>query len=221
MMTRYEILPALNAKTSEEALLKLRTAQQCGPWIQWDAMDGKFVSNTSWYDGSAVQTWTIRAKVELHLMVKDPERVIDSWARVPKFKRAVWHIEAPIDHEALIRKCTDMGKEVGLAISPTTSLVELTPYLQYIESVLVLGVEPGQSGQTLLPQTIERVKMLRQMRSELIISIDGGVNAKTILGLAKAGAKRFSMTSAVFNHAFPADFVSGQLERLDHQAEKR
>ena len=216
-MTRYEILPAILAHSQEEARQKVRTAGDCSPWLQWDVMDGHFVNNTSWYDANAVQTWTIKSRIELHLMVRDPERVIDAWRNVPKFKRAVWHIEAPIDHEALIMHCKEMGKDVGLAISPKTSILQLTPYLDYIESVLVMGVEPGFSGQPLLPETAERVRTINQLKREIVTNVDGGVTAKTILGLAKMGAKRFCMGSAVFDHAFPADFVKGQLERLEHQ----
>ena len=215
-MTRYEILPALLAHTPEEALQKLRVAQDCSPWLQWDVMDGRFVPNTTWYDAEKVQTWTIKSRVELHLMVRNPELVIEAWRNVAKFKRAVWHIEAPIDHQALIMKCKDMGKDVGLAISPTTSLLELTPYLEFIESVVVMGVEPGFSGQELLPGTIDRIKTIRTLNKDLVVNVDGGVTAKTILGLAKVGAKRFCMASSVFEHAFPADFVKAQLERLDH-----
>jgi ribulose-phosphate 3-epimerase len=220
-MTRYEILPAVLPKTSEEALQKLRVAQDCSPWFQWDVMDGKFVPNTTWYDAEKVQTWTIRSRIELHLMVRDPGRVIEAWRNVPKFKRAVWHIEAPIDHEELINKCKDMGRDVGLAISPKTSLLELTPYVEFIESVLVMGVEPGFSGQGLLPETAERIRQIRNLNKDLVVNVDGGVNAKTLLGLAKAGAKRFCMGSAIFDHAFPSDFVKGQLERLEHARESR
>lgn len=219
-MTRYEILPALLAQNIEEALTKIRTAQMCGPWLQWDCMDGRFVPNTTWYDATAVQTWTIKGRIELHLMTKDPGRVIEAWRNVPKFKRAVWHIEADVDHQELINHCKDMGRDVGLAISPKTSLLELTPYLEFIESVLVMGVEPGLSGQELLPNTADRIKAIRAMNRDLVVNVDGGVNAKTILGLAKAGAKRFCMGSAVFNHAFPRDFVDGQMQRIAHQDEE-
>lgn len=220
-MTRYEILPAILAHTSEEALQQLRVAQDCSPWIQWDVMDGHFVPNTTWYDAEQIQTWTIKSRLELHLMVRDPKRVIDAWKNVPKFKRVVWHIEAPIDHEALMMQCKAMGKDVGLAISPKTSILQLTPYLEYLESVVIMGVEPGFSGQPLLPETADRIRTIKGLNKELVMSVDGGVNAKTLLGLAKAGAKRFCMRSAVFEHAFPADFVKGQLERLEHARDAR
>lgn len=220
-MTRYEILPTILPHSLEEALQKLRVAQDCSPWIQWDVMDGHFVPNTTWYDAEKIQTWTIKSRIELHLMVRDPGRVIDAWRNVAKFKRAVWHIEAPIDHQALILHCKDMGKDVGLAISPKTSLLQLTPYLEFIESVLVMGVEPGFGGQDLLPETADRVRIVKGLNKDLVVSVDGGVNPKTILGLAKMGAKRFCMGNSVFTHAFPADFVKGQIERLEHARDAR
>jgi ribulose-phosphate 3-epimerase len=92
-----------------------------------------------------------------NLICKDPARVIEEWKSVARCKRIIWHVEAPIDHLDLILKCKDMGKEVGLSISPKTSLIELAAFLHRIDVVLVMGVEPGSSGQSMLPETVDRV----------------------------------------------------------------
>ena len=212
----YEILPTILEQHAETAKAKLRIAETASRWVQWDLMDGAFVPNTTWSDPEEIKNWTIHAKIELDLMVMDPASVIVLWQPIHAFRRAVWHIEADIDHEELIRQIKHTGREVGLAISPKTSLMDLTPYLDLLDMVQVMGVEPGSSGQTLLPETTERVRAIHRMQPELVVSVDGGVNEKNILSLAKAGASRFCMNTAFYTHAFPRDFLHGQLERLEH-----
>lgn len=220
----FEILPTILEQTPEACREKIKIAETASKWIQWDIMDGQFVNNTTWADPTVIKNWTIHAKIELDLMVEDPVSVIGRWQNIHAFRRAIWHIEADIDHLKLIRTLKDEGREIGLAISPKTSLMDLAPYLDLIDVVQVMGVEPGKSGQELLPGTAERVQAIRKMRgqkkmkdqSEVVISVDGGVNAQTLLPLAKAGATHFCMNSAFYSHAFPRDFLFGQLDRLEH-----
>ncbi len=219
----YEILPTILEQDAETCREKIKIAETASKWIQWDIMDGKFVNNTTWADPAVIKNWTIHAKIELDLMVEDPASVIGRWQNIHAFRRAIWHIEADIDHLKLIRTLKDEGREVGLAISPKTSLMDLASYLDLIDVVQVMGVEPGKSGQELLAGTAERVQAIRKMKgkktkdeSEVIISVDGGVNAQTLLPLAKAGATHFCMNSAFYGHAFPRDFLFGQLDRLEH-----
>jgi ribulose-phosphate 3-epimerase len=212
----YQILPTILEQTPDACREKIRIAETASKWIQWDIMDGKFVPNTTWHDPAVVKNWSIHAKIELDLMVEDPATMIGRWQNIHAFRRAVWHIEADIDHSSLIYQVKDQGREVGLAISPGTSLMDLTPYLEFLDVVQVMGVQPGKSGQALLPATVDTVRALHKMAPELTISVDGGVNDKTILPLAKAGASHFCMNSAFYTHAFPRDFLYGQLDRLEH-----
>ena len=208
------IIPAILVKTFadfEQQAKKLSFA----PLIQIDVMDGEFVPNKSFDEIEKIKELNLNNEWELHLMVNHPERIIEQWKALPKCKRIIWHVEAEVDHLSLIEKCREMGKEVGLAISPKTTLMELAAYLDRIETVLVMGVEPGSSGQSLLPETVVRLKKIHEMNPDLPIEVDGGVNEKNLLVLAKAGATRFAMNSAVYHHPFPRDFVRGQLQRLE------
>lgn len=134
----YEILPAILEQTPEACREHIRIAETASKWIQWDIMDGKFVPNTTWHDPAVVKNWSIHAKIELDLMVEDPVTMIGRWQNVHAFRRAVWHIEADIDHSSLIHQVKDQGREVGLAISPGTSLMDLTPYLEFLDVVQVI-----------------------------------------------------------------------------------
>lgn len=212
----YEILPTILEQNPETAKAKLRIAETASKWVQWDIIDGKFAPNTTWYDADIVKTWTIHAKLELDLMVEDPAAVITHWESIHAVRRIIWHIEADVDHQALIERVKGQGLEVGLAISTGTSLMDLAPYLDIVDVIQVMGVKPGRSGQDLLPDTARRVREVRRMNPDITISIDGGVNDKNILSLAKAGATHFCMNHAFYGHAFPRDFLHGQLERLAH-----
>lgn len=212
----FEILPTILEPDAEQARTKLRVAETASRWIQWDVLDGTLAPNTSWHDVNAIKKWSIHAKIELDLMVKDPAAVIARWQNIHAFRRAIIHIESDVDHSALIHDLKNQGREIGLAISPGTSLMDVTPYLEFLDVIQVMGVHPGKSGQAMLPTTVDTVRALRKMDPDLTISVDGGVNAQTILPLAKAGATRFCMNSAFYTHAFPRDFLHGQLERLAH-----
>ncbi len=212
----YLILPTILEQDPETAKAKLRTAETASKWVQWDMIDGKFAQNTTWYDADVVRTWNIHAKVELDLMVEDPAAVISRWENIHAVRRIIWHIEADIDHQMLIQRVKDQGRETGLAVSPGTSFMDLAPYLDLVDVIQVMGVKPGWSGQDLLPDTADRVKEIQRMNPDVIISVDGGVNEKNILSLAKAGATHFCMNHAFYEHAFPRDFLHGQLERLAH-----
>lgn len=216
MHSPFEILPTILEQDAETCRTKLRIAETASKWVQWDILDGKFVPATSWHDSDAVKNWSIHAKLELDLMVEDPVAVIARWQSVHAFRRAIWHVEADIDHSKLMRELKDQGREVGLAISPDTSLMELTPYLDLVDVVQVMGVKPGKSGQEFIAATTARVQTIHRMQPEVTISVDGGVNAQNILPLAKAGATHFCMNKAFYTHAFPRDFLFGQLDRLEH-----
>lgn len=195
-----ELIPALLCDDQETMAAKLVALQGLVDWAQVDVLDGTLYANQSWYEASFFQTQSLSFSLELHLMVNDPETIIESWKDVPSFKRAIWHIEAPIDHEALIKRVHGMGLEVGLALAPSTPIDRLTPYLHDIERVLVLGVEPGWSGQPLVPGALDTVRTLSRQDSHQVIAFDGGVSDATLPQILEAGVEAVCAASLLFNH---------------------
>lgn len=179
---------------------KLNALQGLVDWAQVDVLDGTLYANQSWYEASFFQTQSLSFSLELHLMVNDPAAIIESWRDVPSFKRVIWHIEAPIDHEALVKRVHGMGLEAGLALAPSTSLDRLTPYLHDIERVLVLGVEPGWSGQPLVPRALDIARALSQQHSHPVIAFDGGVSDATLPQILEAGVEAVCAASLLFTH---------------------
>lgn len=196
-----ELIPALLCQDEASFHDRLKTIDLETSWAQVDVLDGTLYANQSWADPHVISNWKINASLELHLMVEDPSHVISAWEVVPNFRRAIWHIEADINHASLIQAVRNSGREVGLAIAPSTPLEKLLPYLSDIDRVLVLGVKPGWSGQPLIPATLDTVRALKQQTPHPIISFDGGVTDETLSGIIRAGAESICASSLIFKHS--------------------
>lgn len=195
-----EFIPALLCQDRETMEKKLEALQGLVEWAQVDVLDGTLYANTSWYEAAFFREHPTSFLLELHLMVNDPEAVIQDWKDVPGFKRALWHVEAPIDHRVLIERVHELGLEAGLAIAPSTPIDRLIPYLEDVERILVLGVEPGWSGQPLVQKSLETVRFLSAQTTHPVIAFDGGVSEETLPELLNAGVEAVCAASFLFNY---------------------
>jgi len=193
-----ELIPAILALDPVDFTKKLRRVESFVECVQVDCLDGTFLPEVSWFDGIGIKLIETPVKYDLHLMVKDPVAVVDSWKEVPTLQRATFHLESVSDPEATIMALKSYGLEVCVAINPETTAEALRPYLDQIESVLLLGVHPGRSGQDLLPKTFEKITALRLFDPEIPISVDGGVTLENAPKLLAAGATRLIAANAVF-----------------------
>lgn len=198
-----ELIPAILAKDEYTFRKHLGLMETEFPVVQIDLMDGAFVPDRSWFDAAVYNTLKTPAKFELHLMAMDPKWYLDQLKTAPNITRVIWHVESKLDHAALIARCRTEGKEIGLAIKPTTPLEDLMPWVNTINEVLVMGAEPGTSGQKLQPQTIERAKEIHSRWPNLVIGFDIGVSKDTIPSLLAAGVTRFCSASAIFETEQP------------------
>jgi ribulose-phosphate 3-epimerase len=209
----HELLPAILAE--DEATFRERVAlvQDLVPVIHLDVMDGAFVPNRCWFDAGVLAELKTPVRFELHLMVKDPARILEEVKNIESVIRAIWHIEAEADHAALIARTHELKKEAGLAISPKTSLDRLVPFAGTLDEILVMGNEPGFSGQPLEPHTIERVWELHGRWPQMPLGFDISVNADTIPKLKEAGVTRFCAAGAIFKATDPRAEIS-RLQKL-------
>ena len=201
------IIPAILVQSSDEALKKIQLFESAVRWVQIDVMNHTLVANKSWHDTTATKRWKIKPSIELHLMVSNPEKYIQAWRQIKNFKRAIWHVEVPIDHAALIAKCRRWKIQTGLAISPGTSPASLVPYLRKLNTVLIMGVHPGWSGQRLISATKQKIKVVRRLAPNIHIEFDGGVTERNALTLISAGVDHLCMGSALFKQKNPAAFI--------------
>ena len=176
--------------------------QENVPWLHVDVMDGIFVPSISF--GMPVLK-CVRKQTDLfldvHLMIDRPERYVKEFAESGA-DLINFHLEATGQVKETIEAIRALGKKVGITIKPKTPVEELAPYLDLVDMVLVMTVEPGFGGQKLIPECIDKVKEVRRMLDErgldIDLEVDGGINADNVQLALEAGANVIVAGSAVF-----------------------
>lgn len=211
-----EIVPACLVHAPDEARRAwddIRDAE----WVQIDCLDGQFVPDRSFFDAN---TWPVTGpSIELHLMCAHPLAVMQAWEHHPLFRRAIWHAEASVDHEALLEWCKNRRIHAGIALNPETSVDTIASLLPKIDSLLLMSVHPGWSGQTFLPTTFAKLEMIHTDYPALRIGIDGGVTEELIPRLEKLGASHLYVGSHIFSqpNTAPAKALH-HLQQIAHHA---
>lgn len=191
-----EVVPAILEQTWPEIQKKVDMIRPYSKFIQLDVMDGVFVPNQTFRDTAKIAELDI--EMEVHLMITKPSLYIQQWD-LPNVKRIIFHYEAIDNMEQLIDQIRRAGKEVAVAINPETSTYEIRDYLADLDMVVVMGVEPGFSGQTFHKDVLEKIKELKQARPDLLVEVDGGVNDMTRDMIVNAGADMLAAASFLWN----------------------
>ena len=171
--------------------------------LHLDIMDAHFVPNLT-FGPPIVRSLSPHCNIPLdaHLMVTDPDLFVDDLAAA-KVARIAVHIEACSHLQRTLGRIRDAGIEAGIAINPATSLGQLEDALPWVDFVLVMSVNPGFGGQDFLPESLGKIRRLRQMTEmhELDIAVDGGVCVENAAALVAAGATTLIAGSAIFGAA--------------------
>lgn len=175
-------------------------------WLHIDVMDGQFVPNISLgVPVLAGLAKRVPAFYDVHLMIADPIRYIDSFAQAGA-GLITFHLESCSDARAAIAAIRAAGCRPAVSIKPATPAEDVFPYLDEVDLVLVMSVEPGFGGQKFMPAAVEKIAAIRaQARSrgleELLVEVDGGIAPDTAALCARAGADVLVAGSAVFGQA--------------------
>lgn len=181
------IIPAIIAISQEELDERINKVKDHAEFLQLDVMDGMFVPSHSLdFDFKLPE---IDCKFEAHLMVNNPEEWIEM--NYSKVDTILAHFESCKNPEKVIGLIRNKGKKVGLVINPETSVQDIEEFLDNIDQVLVMTVNPGFYGAKFLQENLSKVKELRQLKPDLAIEVDGGVSIDTIKTLNEAGANLF------------------------------
>src|SRR3989344_1173524 len=194
-----EIIPSINVRTFEEVQDHIKKVEPFVEWCHLDVTDGIFSKHLTWHAPRDLLNLETKLNVEVHLMVSEPEKIIDRWLIKP-VKRVIVHLEAVTDMEFLIQKCREAGIEMGLAINPETFWGRLEPWLGKFHIYQTLAVHPGPSGQDVdWPAMLDKVIHVRKSCPECIIEIDGGINPDSAKKATEAGANLLVAGAYIFN----------------------
>jgi ribulose-phosphate 3-epimerase len=173
-----------------------------GDWLHLDIMDGHFVPNIS-FGPEVVRAVRPLTKLffDVHLMCSRPDILLEPFARAGA-DEIIIHIELGDQVSSLIWKIRKLGKKVGLAVNPPTAIAEVQPYLDQIDLLLVMTVNPGFGGQEFIHETLPKIQQAEAWRREkqlpYRISVDGGINLQTAAECARAGADTFVAGTSLF-----------------------
>jgi len=165
-------------------------------------MDGVFVPKLS-YGQCVVESLRkcTDAVFDVHLMIVDPIKCVEDFAGIGADIITV-HLEACEDVKATLLKIKECGCKAGLSIKPGTAVEEIIPYLEYVDMILIMSVEPGLGGQKYIPESTERIMRTREIVNEsgltIDIEVDGGVYADNLKMILDAGANVIVSGSSIF-----------------------
>lgn len=176
-------------------------------WFHIDVMDGVFVPNISFgFPVMKAVKQHCTKPLDVHLMITEPEKYVERFCKAGAWSVG-FHIEATDDPMTAIRIIREQGVRTCLTINPKTDIHSLDPYLGEVDMVLLMSVQAGYGGQSFIPESIDRLRYLRQAIDErqlkTLIEVDGGVNTKNAPALWEAGADILVAGSAVFNAPDP------------------
>lgn len=204
---KLDIIPGILEDNWPAIEQKIEKIKGFAKIIHIDFIDGKFADNTTFLDPKPFKKYSDDIYFELHMMVVDPEKYIEPFANAG-FKRFLGHIEQMDNQTDFIARAKRFGQG-GLALDGPTSLSEISVPFSDLNSILVMDITAGFSGQKFNEVYLKKVEELRN-KTSIPIEVDGGINDQTIKEAFDAGATRFVATSFIHNHTNP----SGQFNIL-------
>ncbi len=187
------IVPPLITNSQKELEEMIDKVKDYIERVQLDVMDGAFVPTTSLFFDLKLKPLV---KYEAHLMIEYPEEWIKK--NIDEVHIFLPHFEALKEPDEIIDFVREKNKEIGFAINPKTPISDIVPYLDKLDMVLIMTVDPGFYGSKFIPEVLPKIKELRLLMPDLDIEVDGGIAPGTIELVKKAGANIFVSGSFIF-----------------------
>lgn len=196
------VAPSILASNFGDLAGEAHRAEKAGAdWLHLDVMDGHFVDNISF--GAPVVDAVAKASslpIDVHLMIERPDHYFSRF--VESADNITVHVEAKHDVAGTLRAIREAGCTAGLSLRPHTAFEKVEPFLDQIDLLLVMTVEPGFGGQAFMPDMMEKVRRAVELRAKnglhFLIEVDGGINAKTAPICTSNGAEVLVAGTSVF-----------------------
>jgi ribulose-phosphate 3-epimerase len=208
------LVPSLLAGDHANLAASATIVAQLGlPWLHVDIMDGHFVPNLTFGPGTvaALRRAGIELFLDTHLMLDEPERYIEPFARAGANLISI-HIEPAYDHRSTLARIRDLGCQNGIVLNPDTPVAAITHLLPQVDLVLAMTVQPGFGGQSFRRDVLAKIAQLAAWRQErglkFRLEVDGGVDLATGAECRTAGADTFVAGTAFFKAADRAAFAA-------------
>ncbi|OGY79268.1 MAG: hypothetical protein A3B74_00230 [Candidatus Kerfeldbacteria bacterium RIFCSPHIGHO2_02_FULL_42_14] len=192
-----KIIPGILEKDFSEIQKKVQLVKPHVDRVHIDILDGTFVPYESFCNPAELRTLPIT--LELHLMIQRPEFVIRKWGALPNVDRLIVHLETVSNAQEILHLIHKTGKQAGFAVNPESRIPTLQNPLRETDMMLIMGVDPGQSGQPMLPDSVEKLKEACKLFPEKVVSFDGGVRIENVRVIREAGASEIVVNSALFH----------------------
>ena len=220
---RLLVAPSILAANFADLGNDIRRVEAAGAEIvHVDVMDGHFVPNIS--IGPPVVK-SLRNVTEMpfdtHLMISEPLKYIEDFAKAGS-DHITFHLESNGDPKETIREIRALGCTVGICLKPKTAAALVIPFLDQIDLVLVMTVEPGFGGQSFMGDMMPKVREIREaitaMSLDVHLEVDGGIDSETVGAAFEAGANMMVAGTSVFRHPEGAQFAVDALKCVDPQS---
>ena len=208
------LVPSLLAGDHANLAASATTVAQLGlPWLHVDIMDGHFVPNLTFGPGTvaALRRAGIELFLDTHLMLDEPERYIEPFARAGSSLISI-HIEPAYNHRSTLNRIRDLGCKNGIVLNPDTPVGAIEHLLPHVDLVLAMTVQPGFGGQSFRRDVLAKIGQLatwrRERKLKFRLEVDGGIDLATGAECHAAGADTFVAGTAFFTAADRAAFAA-------------
>ncbi|PIZ47057.1 hypothetical protein CO180_04580 [candidate division WWE3 bacterium CG_4_9_14_3_um_filter_41_6] len=201
------IIPALLTNSISELTEDIDKVSDVVDLVQIDVVDGYFAPYITCCPAPQIAAAEIDMPYEVHLMVEDPITMLNGW-RIAGAERVIGQIEKMPDQEAFVKKASDLGLGVGLALTLKTPISDIAPALvNSLDLVLLMAHEVGVQGVSFDDIVLEKISQLHTLYPNLIIEVDGGIDEETIVKAHNSGASRFAVGSTIINSDDPQAMI--------------
>lgn len=215
----YKILPSLLSADITRIGEEVSTVMDAGAdMLHIDVMDNHYVPNLTFGPllCQALRKRFSGLPIDVHIMASPVDELIVQFAKAGVNRISI-HPDATIHLDRSLQLIKESGCQAGLVINPATPLDCIEYCLHHLDFILIMTVNPGFAGQTLIPSVIPKITKLHKLHPTLPICVDGGVTSANIGNLARAGATEFVAGSAIFNSDNVAKTIATMRKQLSHE----